>query len=77
MKNMKTIPSFKINHEYKHVNTAEITFDGYEYINDLEGLCNKHMECLKITTSRGNVFTIGSDKNQAKCKKLIYDIRNN
>lgn len=23
------------------------------------------------------MFIIGSDKNQAKCKKLVYDIRNN
>jgi hypothetical protein len=23
------------------------------------------------------VFLVGSDKNQAKCKKLVYDIRTN
>jgi hypothetical protein len=73
----KTINSFNIIHQHPHVSTECIVFDGYEYINALEGLCNKHIECLKVQTSRGNEFTIGTDKNQAKCKRFSYDIRNN
>lgn len=74
---IKTINSFSIAHEYPTVATIEIPFDGYEYIKELEGLCGKHIEWLQFTTSRGTTYDVGSDRNQAKCKRITYDIRNN
>jgi hypothetical protein len=70
------IQTFDVDHSYTNVKTVEIVFQEHEYIKELDIYCGKMVEFIQLKTSRNQILEVGNEKNQAKCKKYSFGIKN-
>lgn len=43
----------------------------------MEIYCSRFIEFIRIKTTRSQMIEVGTEKNQAKCKKFTFDIKTN
>ena len=58
--NLKEIQSFSISHQYKNFKEESLTLNDFEYINEMDILCSRFIEFIRIKTTRNQILEVGT-----------------